>query len=155
MNSGNKGFYFAVAESKKKKKTIGVGCHFLLQGIFPIQGLNPGLQHCRQILYHLSHQGSPKISEAITSSHPVFMEAVNLLGKYYLCLLNMFCVMSKPDTLLVQSLSRVRLFTAPRIAARLLCPSLAPGVCSHSSPLCLDAKAFKRYLFKRLLNPNF
>ena len=32
----------------------------LLQGIFLIQGLNLGLLHCRQILYHLSHQGSPK-----------------------------------------------------------------------------------------------
>ena len=38
---------------------LGVGCHFLLQGIFPTQGSNPGLLHCRQILYHLSHQGSP------------------------------------------------------------------------------------------------
>ena len=41
-------------------KNTGVGCHFLLQGIFPAQGWNPGLPHCRQILYHLSHQGSPK-----------------------------------------------------------------------------------------------
>ena len=32
-----------------------------LQEIFPIQGLNPGLLHCREFLYHLSHQGSPKI----------------------------------------------------------------------------------------------
>ena len=40
-------------------KNSGVGCHALLQGIFPSQGLNPGLPHCRQILYHLSHQGSP------------------------------------------------------------------------------------------------
>ena len=39
-------------------KNTGVGCHALLQGIFPIQGSNPGLPHCRQILYHLSHQGS-------------------------------------------------------------------------------------------------
>ena len=37
----------------------GVDCHFLLQGIFPTQGLNLGLLHCRQTLYHLSHQGSP------------------------------------------------------------------------------------------------
>ena len=29
------------------------------RGIFPTQGLNPGLLHCRQILYYLSHQGSP------------------------------------------------------------------------------------------------
>ena len=34
-----------------------VGCHFLLQGIFPTQGSNPGLLHCRQTLSHLSHQG--------------------------------------------------------------------------------------------------
>ena len=40
-------------------KNTGVGCHFLLQGIFPTQGLNPGLLYCMQILYHLSHQGSP------------------------------------------------------------------------------------------------
>ena len=36
-----------------------MGCHALLQGIFPTQGSNPGLLHCRGILYHLSHQGSP------------------------------------------------------------------------------------------------
>ena len=35
-----------------------VGCHFLLQGNFPTQGLNPGLLHYRQILYCVSHQGS-------------------------------------------------------------------------------------------------
>ena len=40
-------------------KNTGVGCHSLLQGIFPTQGLNPGLLHCRRILYHLSHQGNP------------------------------------------------------------------------------------------------
>ena len=40
---------------------IGVGCHSLLQGIFPTQGLNPDLPHCRQILHHLSHQGSSGI----------------------------------------------------------------------------------------------
>ena len=32
---------------------------FLLQGIFPTQGSNPGLLHCREILYQLSYQGSP------------------------------------------------------------------------------------------------
>ena len=44
------------------RKNTGVGCHFLLQGLFPTQGSNPGLQHCRWILYHLSHQGSPLMS---------------------------------------------------------------------------------------------
>ena len=38
-------------------ENIGVGCHALLQGIFPTQGSNSGLLHCGWILYHLSHQG--------------------------------------------------------------------------------------------------
>ena len=43
-------------------ENTGVNSHSLLQGIFPTQGLNPHLLcllHCRHILYHLSHQGSP------------------------------------------------------------------------------------------------
>ena len=40
-------------------KNTGVGCHLVLQGILRTQGLNLGLLHCSQILYHLSHQGSP------------------------------------------------------------------------------------------------
>ena len=39
-------------------KNTGVGCHFLLQGIFLTQESNQGLLHCRQILYQLSYQGS-------------------------------------------------------------------------------------------------
>ena len=42
-------------------KNTGVVCHFLLQGIFPSQGLNLGLLHSRQILYQLSYQGMPSI----------------------------------------------------------------------------------------------
>ena len=41
----------------------GVGSLSLLQGIFPTQGSNPDLPHCRQILYQLSHKGSPRILE--------------------------------------------------------------------------------------------
>ena len=44
-------------------KNTWMGCHVLLQGIFPTQGPNPGLPHCRQVLYQLSHQGSPGILE--------------------------------------------------------------------------------------------
>ena len=41
------------------RKNTGVGSHSLLQGIFPSQGSNLGLLHCRWIFYHLSDQGSP------------------------------------------------------------------------------------------------
>ena len=44
-------------------KNTGLGCHPLLQRIFTTQGLNPGLQYYRWILYHLSHQGNPRILE--------------------------------------------------------------------------------------------
>ena len=44
-------------------KNTGLGCHALLRGIFPTQGLNQGFLPCRWILYHLSHQRSPWILE--------------------------------------------------------------------------------------------
>ena len=44
-------------------QNTGVGSLSLLQGIFPSQGSNPGLPHCRRILYQLSHKGSPRILE--------------------------------------------------------------------------------------------
>ena len=44
-------------------QNTGVGCHALLQGIFPKQGLNPVLFHCRQILYHLSYQGRNRVKK--------------------------------------------------------------------------------------------
>ena len=47
-------------------KNTAVGCHTLLQRIFPTQGLNLGLPHFRQFLYHLNHQGSPRILEWVT-----------------------------------------------------------------------------------------
>ena len=49
-------------------QNTGVGSLSFLQGIFPTQGLNPGLPHCRQILYQLSHKGSPRILEWVAYS---------------------------------------------------------------------------------------
>ena len=48
---------------KSPGQNTGVGSPSLLQGIFPTQGLNPGLLHCRLILYQLSHKGSPRTLE--------------------------------------------------------------------------------------------
>ena len=44
-------------------ETTRVGCHALLQGIFPTQGWNQGLLHWRQVLYCLNHQAIPRILE--------------------------------------------------------------------------------------------
>ena len=51
-------------------KKTGVSCHILLQRIFPTQGLNPPLLNCRQILYHLNHQGNPQFSLGSRNSSP-------------------------------------------------------------------------------------
>ena len=60
------------------RKNTGVDCHARLQGIFPTQGWNPGLPHCRWILYHLSHQGSPSESkEMYTLSSTLVIWRVN------------------------------------------------------------------------------
>ena len=63
-----------------------VGSLSLLQGIFPTQGSNPGLLHCRQILYQLSHKGSPRILEWVAypfsrgSSWPRDQNEVSLIA---------------------------------------------------------------------------
>ena len=46
-------------------QNIGAGSISLPQGIFPTQGSSPGLLHCRQILYQLSHKGSPRILKRV------------------------------------------------------------------------------------------
>ena len=53
-----------LSEPQGKPENTGVGSLSLLQGIFPTQELNPGLLHCRQILYQLSYRGSPTIESA-------------------------------------------------------------------------------------------
>ena len=51
-------------------QNTGVGSLSLLQRIFPTQGSNPGLLHCRQILYQMSHKGSQRILEWVGRWHP-------------------------------------------------------------------------------------
>ena len=62
-------------------QTTVVGSLSLLQGIFPAQGLNPGLLHCRWILYQLIHKGSPRILEwvAYQESNPGLLHCGQIL----------------------------------------------------------------------------
>ena len=59
---------FTVHRSLQARILEWVGSLSLLQGIFPTWGLNPGLLHYRQILYHLSDKGSPRILEWVAYS---------------------------------------------------------------------------------------
>ena len=57
-------------------------CHSFLSGIFPAQGLNLGLLHCRQILYCLSHQGSPIISGVV---HHLWCNTISTMSLFAIC----------------------------------------------------------------------
>ena len=64
-------------------KDTGVGCHFLLQGIFLTQGSNSGLLHCRQTLYPLSYQGIPcGCRQKKTHTHPVRLYSYRTKNNY-------------------------------------------------------------------------
>ena len=60
-------------------KNTRVGCHALLQGIFPTQRSNPGLLHWRWIIYQLKHQGSPRI---LGSKTCMVLTALFLMPKF-------------------------------------------------------------------------
>ena len=63
----------------------------LLQGIFPTRGLNPGLPHCRRILYQLSHKGSPRILEWV--AYPFSTESSRPVNRTGWGLLNCGCIL--------------------------------------------------------------
>ena len=94
-------------------QNTGVGSLFLLQGIFPTQGLNPGLPHCRRVLYQLSHKRSPRILERVAypfsrgSSQPsnrtrvscmagCFFYQLSYEGSPYTWLTSTFCQLEQP-----------------------------------------------------------
>ena len=71
-------------------QSTGVGSLSLLQRIFSTQGSNPGLPHCRWILYQLSHKGSPRIPEWVAylfssaSSWPMNQTGISCIaGRFF------------------------------------------------------------------------
>ena len=65
-------------------KNTGIGCHALLQGIFPTQGSSPGLLHCGQILSCLSYLGSPKIISHSSSTLLLLFSLQSFVSIYVL-----------------------------------------------------------------------
>ena len=87
-------------------KNTGVGSHSLLQGIFPTQGLNPSLPHCRWILYCLNHQGSPLLEKFVLMSY---------------CTKHLKCFASSCQGELVYSLSFIRQIILKNLLCIRLC----------------------------------
>ena len=64
-----------------------VGSHSLLQGIFHTQGCNPGLLHCMQLPYHLSHEGSPDTKVSILPNSKYLLRVREANFYFYVCLI--------------------------------------------------------------------
>ena len=62
-------------------RNTGVGCHFLLQGLFPTQGSSLGLPHCRHTLYQLSHRGSLYLNPCYLNEKTTQIMMVKELGQ--------------------------------------------------------------------------
>ena len=119
-------------------KNTGEGCHSLLQGIFLTQGSNPGLRHCRRVLYRLSHHGRQRTHTAAAAkslqSCPTPCDPVDgsppgspVPGILQARTLE-WAVISFSNAwkwkVKVKSLSRVRLLETPRTAAHQAPPSM-------------------------------
>ena len=110
------------AEPQGKPKNAGVGSLSLLQQIFPAQESNQGLLHCRWILHHLSHQGSPRILEWVAypfsrgSSQPRNQTRVSCIADRFFTISAIFRPCGLQHT-------------------RPLCPSPSLTACSNSCPL--------------------
>ena len=112
-------------------QNTGVGSLTLLQGIFPTQGLNPGLPHCRQILYQLSHKGSPKILEWVDypfssgSSQPRNQSRVSCIAGGFF---TNWAIREAHHTLLAISIILLAISVILCESSPLYCPSNFPAV---------------------------
>ena len=101
-------------------KSTGMGCHFLLQGIFLTQGLNTGLPHCRQTLYHLSHHREETYNGLAKLQNTVHANKLRTL----------MCQNKKTCTVYAYTPYQKTLSTTPLLAK----PQLAPHNDSHLAP---------------------
>ena len=109
-----------------------MGCHDLLQGGFPTQASNPVLLHCRQILYHLSHQG-------------VCIKEIKVFFTLYL-LLNPYCMV---EVLSKSNVKTIKLcFTSGHAMANWKTKSCLPGthICWRTE---LNEEALSRTLIRK------
>ena len=105
-------------------QNTGVGSLSLLQGIFPTQGLNPGLPHCRWILYQLSHKGSELIFLYISKWSPQVL-LPSVIIKFIDQLLTIFppCALHIHDSFILKLE---------------FCASYSPSPISLLSPACVS-----------------
>ena len=122
-------------------QNTGVGSLSLLQGIFPTQGSNPGLSHCRQILYQLSHKGSP-LSRSLLKFMSI--EYLTFLVPMQYCSLQHRTLVSASDT----SPTEHRFCFVPTSSffLKLLVIALRSSLVAYGTPSNLGAHLLVSYL---------
>ena len=142
-------------------KSTGMGCHFLLQWIFPTRGLNPGLLHCRQTLNHLSHQGSYPY---MTTEKSIALTRWTLVGKVISLRFNMLSrlvitFLPKSKSLLTLWLqSPFTVILEPKKMKSITVSTFSPSICHEM--MGLDAMTFilcswvLSHLFRSPLSPR-
>ena len=124
-------------------QNTGVGSLSLLQRTFPTQGSNPGLPHCRQILYQLSHKGSPRILEWVAypfssgSSRPRNQTGVSCIaGEFF----NNWAMREAPMKL-EYIIINVNLKTAQNQSTHFQ-QTCNPGICENVMRKCRDQYSY-------------
>ena len=109
----------------------GGGSHSLLQRIFPTQGSNLGIPYCKQILYHLSHQGSPIQSMCVLCS--VTLVTSDSLSPHGLQPTQLFCPWDSPgrNTRVGCHSFLQEIFSTQGLNPRLLCLCMAGRFFTH------------------------
>ena len=96
-------------------QNTGVGSFSLLWGIFPTQGSNPGLLHCRWLLYQLSHKGSPWLQTERLNNNKQFVKMRDSLKRSFK---RSFIICQNTRSLFFFKQSLYKLFSKPSACAR-------------------------------------
>ena len=102
-------------------KNTGVGYHSLLQGIFPTQGSNPSLLHCRHVLYHLSHHQRSVLISRKKRDMPT-------VGHYFYFIFEFFSIMAYYTIFNIVCLSYLQQFVSANLKLLTYCPHVSPLV---------------------------
>ena len=121
----------------------GVGNFSLLQGIFPNQGSNPGLLHCRWILCQLSHQGSPR--EGLISTTALLWEDYVNRTTWHIILRDFFFSLS-----LISPSSFLPLFISSAVLGLHCCVGFSPAAAGRSSSLVVGHRLLAALLLQSM-----
>ena len=133
-------------------KNTRVDFHDLLQGIFPTHRLKSGLPHCRQILYHLSHQGNPRILVWVQFSCSVMSDSLRPMDCTHQAFLSITNFLNLLKLMSVESVMPPNHFILCR--PLLLLPSIFPSIRVFSSQSVLCIRWPKYWSFSLSISPS-